>query len=115
MAQKAQDCKAVIELTPDERELVSKIDFNPASAEHHDAEYWHAVGEASVALMRSLIACNSSSLTCVPTLQHLGKHTIVHVSLRWRALMLEPDDRLERIIDLTRDGGRLRVVLPDKP
>jgi hypothetical protein len=56
MAQNEQDFKAAIDLTPDERELVSKIDFNPASAEHHDAEYWRAVGEASVALMRSLIA-----------------------------------------------------------
>jgi hypothetical protein len=56
MAQKEQDFRTAIELTPQEKELVSKIDFNPTSAEHHDAEYWRAVGEASVALMRSLIA-----------------------------------------------------------
>jgi hypothetical protein len=46
---------AAVELTPKEKELVSKIDFNPSSRESHDPGYWNAVGEASLALMRSLI------------------------------------------------------------
>lgn len=44
-----------VELTPEEKKLVSKIDFNPSSLEPHDPGYWNAVGEASLALMRSLI------------------------------------------------------------
>jgi hypothetical protein len=31
---------AAVELTPKEKELVSKIDFNPSSRESHDPGYW---------------------------------------------------------------------------
>jgi hypothetical protein len=43
-----------IELTAEEKALVGKIDFNPSS-ETHDADYWKEVGEASHALMKSLM------------------------------------------------------------
>src|ERR1700730_11360493 len=44
-----------VDLTVEERTLVSQIDFNPSS-EKHDADYWRAVGAASQKLMESLIA-----------------------------------------------------------
>jgi len=44
-----------IEFTAEEKALLAKIDFDPAS-EKHDAAYWRAVGEASLQLMRLLIA-----------------------------------------------------------
>lgn len=47
---------ATVELTQREKELLSRIDFYPSSRESHDAGYWNGVGEASLALMRSLVA-----------------------------------------------------------
>lgn len=43
----------ILELTAEEKALVAKINFNPAS-ERHDPAYWNAVGEASVQLMKLL-------------------------------------------------------------
>lgn len=51
-----QNFQSSIELTSEEETLVSKIDFHPASSEHHGVEYWRGVGEASLALMKSLVA-----------------------------------------------------------
>ena len=45
-----------IELTVEEKELLSRIDFAPTSPERHDPEHWNAVGEAALGLMKSLIA-----------------------------------------------------------
>lgn len=48
----------IIELTAEEKALVGKIDFNPAS-ERHDPTYWNAVGEASLQLMKLLAERNA--------------------------------------------------------
>jgi hypothetical protein len=45
-----------IELTVEEKALLGRIDFAPASPEKHDPEHWNAVGEAALVLMKSLIA-----------------------------------------------------------
>ena len=45
-----------IELTAEEKELLDRIDFAPASPERHDPAHWNAVGEAALGLMKSLIA-----------------------------------------------------------
>lgn len=45
-----------IELTVEEKALLGRIDFAPASPTRHDPEYWNAVGEAALRLMKSLIA-----------------------------------------------------------
>jgi len=45
-----------VELSAEEKALVDAIDFNPSSRDPHDPEYWNAVGEAALRLMRSLIA-----------------------------------------------------------
>jgi hypothetical protein len=44
-----------IQFTAEEKAVLAKIDFNPAS-EKHDPAYWKAVGEASLQLMRLLTA-----------------------------------------------------------
>jgi hypothetical protein len=45
-----------IELTVEEKALLGRIDFGPASPEKHNPEHWNAVGEAALGLMKSLIA-----------------------------------------------------------
>ena len=45
-----------IELTAEEKALLDRIDFAPASPEKHDPAYWNAVGEAALGLTKSLIA-----------------------------------------------------------
>jgi hypothetical protein len=45
-----------IELTVEEKALLGRIDFAPASPEKHDPEHWNAVGEAALVLRKSLIA-----------------------------------------------------------
>jgi len=45
-----------IELMVEEKALLGRIDFAPASNEKHDPEHWNAVGEAALGLMKSLIA-----------------------------------------------------------
>lgn len=45
-----------IELTVEEKALLGRIDFAPASPKKHDPEHWNAVGEAALGLMKSLIA-----------------------------------------------------------
>lgn len=45
-----------IDLTSEERALTAQIDFNPASSERHQPEYWKGVGEAAYRLMKSLVA-----------------------------------------------------------
>ncbi|HZQ25197.1 MAG TPA: hypothetical protein VFA89_20590 [Terriglobales bacterium] len=44
-----------IDLTMEEKELLGRIDFDPAPGKY-DAAYWKAVGETSLRLMKSLIA-----------------------------------------------------------
>lgn len=45
-----------IELTAEEKEILAQIDFHPESFERHDPDYWRAVGDAALRLMKSLIA-----------------------------------------------------------
>ena len=45
-----------IELMVEEKALLGRVDFAPASNEKHDPEHWNAVGEAALGLMESLIA-----------------------------------------------------------
>lgn len=49
-----------IELTVEEKAPLGRIDFAPLRLpEKHDPEHWNAVGEAALALMKSLIARNA--------------------------------------------------------
>src|SRR5258708_6488465 len=44
-----------MELTVEEKAILARIDFAPAS-DQHDPEYWKAVGTSALELMRSLLA-----------------------------------------------------------
>ncbi|MFZ1007506.1 MAG: hypothetical protein WAN65_11750 [Candidatus Sulfotelmatobacter sp.] len=45
-----------IELTAEEQGLLGRIDFQPISPNEHEPGYWNAVGDASLGLMKSLVA-----------------------------------------------------------
>jgi len=48
-----------IKLTADEKTLVAQIDFDPTSSKRQAPEYWKAVGETALRLMKSLMARNA--------------------------------------------------------
>ena len=45
-----------IELKAEEKALVARIDFKPESLEEHAPGHWNVVGDASLRLMKSLVA-----------------------------------------------------------